>query len=132
MTKLAIVRALQMSRVFTRRSGAIVAAVAIGVGLRVADLTLYLADMDIVVPYFTALQILVTILTSRSLFEMITALQIFGSSRMHLFGFVAVNTDHVTLDGVNITLAPFTQVFIANPAAVTGRALIDQVRTGLE
>ena len=51
---------------------------------------------------------------------------------MHLFGFVAVNTDHVALDGVNVTLAPFAQVFIANPAAVTGSALIDQVRTGLE
>ena len=51
---------------------------------------------------------------------------------MHLFGFVAVNTDHVALAGVNVTLAPFAQVFIANPAAVTGSALIDQVRTGLE
>ena len=45
-----------------------VAAVAIGVGLRVADLTLHLADMDIVVPYFTALQIPVTIRTFGRLF----------------------------------------------------------------
>jgi hypothetical protein len=51
---------------------------------------------------------------------------------MHLFGFVAVNTDHVALYGVNVTLAPFAQVFIANPTAVTGSALIDQVRTGFE
>ena len=51
---------------------------------------------------------------------------------MHLFGFVAVNTDHVALDGVNVTLASFAQVFVANPTAVTGSALIDQVRTGLE
>ena len=51
---------------------------------------------------------------------------------MHLFGFVAVNTDHVALAGVNVTLAPFAQIFIANPAAVAGSALIDQVGTGLE
>ena len=51
---------------------------------------------------------------------------------MHLFGFVAVNTDHVALAGVNVTLAPFAQVFIANPAAVTGDALVEQIRTGLE
>jgi hypothetical protein len=111
---------------------ACVAAVAIGVGLRVANLALHLPDMDIVVPYFTALQILVTILTSRSLFEMITALQIFWSSRVHLFGFVAVNTRHIAPDGVNVPLAPFAQVFIANPAAVTSSALIEKVRTGLE
>ena len=109
-----------------------VTAVAIGIGLGVTNLTLHLVDMDIVVPYFTALQILVTIRTFRRLFEMITALQIFWSSSMHLFGFVAVNTDHVALDGVNVTLAPFAQVFIANSAAVTGSALIDQVRTGRE
>jgi hypothetical protein len=63
---------------------------------------------------------------------MVTAFQVFGSSRMHLFGFVAVNTDHVALDGMNVTLAPLVQVFVANPAAVTGSALIDQVRTGSE
>ena len=51
---------------------------------------------------------------------------------MHFFGFVAVNTDHVALAGVNVTLTPFAQVFIANPAAVAGSALIEKVRAGLE
>ena len=51
---------------------------------------------------------------------------------MQLFSFVAVDADHVALDGVNVTLAPFAQVFIANPAAMTGSTLIDQVRPGLE
>ena len=51
---------------------------------------------------------------------------------MHLFGFVAVNTNHVALDDMNVTLAPFSQVFITNPAAVTGSTLIEQVRAGLK
>ena len=108
------------------------AAVAIGVGLRVANLALHLPDMDIVVPYFTALQILVTVRTFCRFLEMIAAFQILRRRCVQLFGLMAVDTNHVALDGVNVTLAPFAEVFIADPAAVTGRALIEQVGAGLE
>ena len=89
-----------------------------------AVLNLY-PDMDVVVAYPTAFQVLVAIRTRSFFIQMITPFYVSGRRRMHLFGPVTGHTAHVGFLSVNISLPALAQVFVAHPTAVTGDALVE-------
>ena len=46
---------------------------------------------------------------------------------MHFFGRMAHNAAHIVFAGMDISLPALTQIFIADPAAVAGNALVQQI-----
>jgi hypothetical protein len=112
--------------------GTRMAAVAVDIGLGVADLALYLVVVDAVVAYRTVLQIFMAILAVGCFLEVVAVLQSFRSGGMHLFGGVAIFAAHVVFTKVDVTLTAGTKKLVADPAAVAGSTLVNRVRFGTE
>lgn len=109
-----------------------VAPVTIGIGLAVADLALNLADVNGVIPNGAVLKVLMAILAANLGIEMITVLDTLWCGSVHFCRSVARRAMHVGLDGMDITLPTLTQVFVTDPAAVTRRALVEQIGFSIE